>query len=198
MLSVANTKLKKSFPGKRAFSFDLPAGKTCPQAGKCRRGCYAMNGFSHMGVVRDARARNFKDSKRPGFVQDMAEEIARKRADIIRIHASGDFYTTNYLRRWLNIASLNPKTTFYAYTKSIKSVNTVEHNIPKNFHVIQSKGGKQDNLISYARAICEIRLEPWVMIRNASNSDAVALDCAKKGELFHILYHGPKTQEWTS
>ena len=43
-----------------------------------------------------------------------------KKAELIRIHVSGDFFNQKYFNAWVSIAKLNPDILFYAYTKSLK------------------------------------------------------------------------------
>jgi len=37
---------------------------------------------------------------------------------VVRVHASGEFYSAEYVRKWIIIANLNPNITFFAYTRS--------------------------------------------------------------------------------
>jgi hypothetical protein len=39
-------------------------------------------------------------------------------ASIVRIHASGDFFSREYFEKWINIARAKPWVTFYAYTRT--------------------------------------------------------------------------------
>jgi len=64
-----------------------------------------------------------------------------------RIHSSGDFFSQNYFNAWLEVAKLFPKIIFYAYTKSINFVVERINDIPSNFKITASMGGKFDNLI---------------------------------------------------
>ena len=70
-----------------------------------------------------------------------------KNADYIRVHVGGDFVTSEYMLAWFNVARMNPTIKFYAYTKAIRWMQDNEDMRPKNFRMIASVGGKQDNLI---------------------------------------------------
>ena len=71
-----------------------------------------------------------------------------QKAGIVRIHVSGDFFNESYFRAWLQVAISKPNIIFYAYTKSlIYWVNYIK-DIPGNFILNASEGGKLDAQIS--------------------------------------------------
>ena len=70
-----------------------------------------------------------------------------KNVDYIRVHIGGDFVTSEYMLSFFNVARMNPKIKFYAYTKAIGWMQDNEDMRPKNFKMIASYGSKQDNLI---------------------------------------------------
>jgi hypothetical protein len=45
-------------------------------------------------------------------------EIKRKGVLVLRIHCSGDFYSADYARKWLEIMRHCPNVRFYLYTRS--------------------------------------------------------------------------------
>jgi hypothetical protein len=65
----------------------------------------------------------------------------------IRIHDSGDFFSREYFEAWLDIANKNKHLLFYAYTKEVAMTKEYTQ-LPENFILIYSMGGKQDNLIN--------------------------------------------------
>ena len=138
-----NTKMKKS--GKKFYDFAIPAVKTCPQAGICKTYCYAQQGRYIFQQVRKGLERKYKLTLNPSFVEKMTQEIKSKQATHVRIHSSGDFYSVEYLQKWIQIAKNCPKVTFYTYSKSVSMVKSQK--IPRNFKVIFSFGGKEDHLI---------------------------------------------------
>ena len=153
-LLTQNSKLRKTSKelGKRVFNFGIPAfvdpdtGKrTCPFAGACAKFCYARKGAYIWSNVTPAFVRRYKATKQDDFVTVMAAEITKKRADYIRIHDSGDFYSPAYYAKWIEIAQALPDVRFYAYTKSLPIVEGVER--PENFDLIYSEGGTLDHQI---------------------------------------------------
>ncbi|GIW89666.1 MAG: hypothetical protein KatS3mg109_0098 [Pirellulaceae bacterium] len=70
------------------------------------------------GSTRRKYLSNLRASRRDSFVQRMVREIKDRRADRVRIHASGDFYSPEYVRKWVEIARECRQTEFYAYTRS--------------------------------------------------------------------------------
>ena len=147
-LSDGNSKLKKS----GIVSFNLIPIVHCPLAGSCKAFCYATVGQQAFASGVKRRAAAFKATLSPTFVQDMHSEIARwkkKKIKAIRVHDSGDFYSMDYLKNWLEIARLNPDVKFYAYTKSLPFVHKAFELglVPSNFRLIQSVGGLADSRI---------------------------------------------------
>jgi hypothetical protein len=76
----------------------------------------------------------------------MIAEIKKKRADYVRVHDSGDYYSKAYLAKWLEIARQLPDVKFYSYTNMIQMFNDAE--LPANYDVIYSNSGKQKDLIN--------------------------------------------------
>jgi len=70
-LLSTTSKLKKD----GIWSFGLPAGKTCPNAGACKAGCYAQAGRYKMGPVMKKREANYKASDSRFFMNKMAREL---------------------------------------------------------------------------------------------------------------------------
>lgn len=143
-----NSKLKKS----GIFSWGIPAYKsesgmlTCPAAQSCIKGCYARNGSYRLSVVKKAKERNLALSLTDSFVDTIDNEIKLRKVIKLRVHDSGDFYSIKYLNDWATIASRNPQTLFYAYTKMLPILPRVT--LPGNFVIIKSYGGKFDSLIN--------------------------------------------------
>ena len=70
-----------------------------------------------------------------------------KKATIIRVHVAGDFFSQAYFMAWMEVAKKRTDIIFYAYTKSIGYWVNQLGNIPSNFKLNASYGGKQDSLI---------------------------------------------------
>lgn len=163
---IGNAKLSKA-----VATFSLPAGHTCPGANEClaktdrltgkltdgpnaRFRCFAAMGEARATTVRVARWRNFDLLQKAKTVQGMADLIHKSipfGISYVRIHVSGDFFNEDYFKAWLNVAAANPKTIFYAYTKSLHFWVKHKKSLPKNFRLTASKGGKLDSLISKHR-----------------------------------------------
>lgn len=170
--SPANSKLKKLEKklGKKVYSFDLSAGHTCRYAKLCYSKaiespeglriqdgketefrCYAASQEVLYKNVYLSRKYNTDLIKSCGNnikkIEELIGEALPSRADYIRLHSSGDFLTLNYFIAWMNVARKNPNKTFYAYTKSLPFWIHEKDNIPENFILTASYGGKADDLI---------------------------------------------------
>jgi len=139
-LFTSNSKLKKE----SIYSFSLPAGASCPFAGACLKFCYANKGaFKYSNVIK-AHERNLSISKTAEFVDHINANIAALPSiKFFRLHSSGDFYSVEYIQKWVKIASMNPDRVFYAYTKSMQLFKGI--NLPSNFLIIQSEGTLNDD-----------------------------------------------------
>ena len=157
-LLTQNTKLKKTskFFNKRVFNFGIPAYKTasgkttCPFADKCVKFCYAKKGAYIWSNVKPAFEKRYALTKTDQFISAMTEEIKKKKADYVRVHDSGDYYSPKYLQKWLTIAKNNPSVRFYSYTNSIQFIKDLK-TIPANFDFIFSDSGKQVDLIDKSK-----------------------------------------------
>ena len=183
--------------GVRIFNFSIPAYKTksgkitCPFAADCVKFCYAQKGnYTRFPVVKESQEKKYLLTKEDNFVDLITAAIKRKKATHIRIHDSGDFYSINYLLKWVNIANDNPGVTFYAYTKSIQFFKGCI-NIPANMIIIFSEGSKKDELINiakdrHARIFQSIKELTGAGYIDASTNDLQAIQSNKKvGLIFH-------------
>lgn len=149
MVSVSrgNMKLKPSKEHKFII-WNLPAIKTCPYATEhCKGSCYAIKAEKQYPDCLPARERNFKASMESDFVELMSAYIHKacthvnyRKAEtvVVRIHESGDFYNQEYFNKWLAIANNCmdiPNVHFMAYTKSVKFVHDVPHNMTIRYSV---------------------------------------------------------------
>lgn len=152
-LLTQNTKLKKTSKllGKKVFNFGIPAYKsasgklTCPMALECVKFCYAKKGAYIWSNVKPAFEKRYELTKTDEFVSKMNAEIKSKKADFVRIHDSGDYYSKAYLDKWLKIAIHNPNVKFYSYTNMVEMFKNII--LPDNFDVIYSNSGKQKHMI---------------------------------------------------
>src|SRR5262249_36268934 len=80
--------------------------------------CYARRGRWGFPQVQAALRRNWEASRDPFFAERMIREVRSRRVRVVRIHASGDFYSVPYIRAWARVALACRGVTFYAYTRS--------------------------------------------------------------------------------
>ena len=212
--SFGNTKLKKE----GIVSFGIPAFvsadgfKTCPSAGICAEYCYARQGRYTFAQIQAPRERNLwklraihekvmGEESSWGWIDFMADivmdvEQFPKRIRRVRIHDSGDFFTEQYYHAWLDIARMCAHITFYAYSKMISMINTYELKTRlalDNFHVVQSYGGKEDQLINQSLPHTKVFPTHDLMLASGyidgTHSDKPAYTgCTHIG----LVYHGNK------
>lgn len=176
LLSMGNTKIGKNLI--RTASFGLEALKTCPNAGACAIGCFALGGNYLFQSVKDAQERRLQSSKQDNFIDEMCNELVKLRVGAVRVHDAGDYYEEKYLDKWIEIAKRNPSVIFYSYTKSIdffkSDVNTWKKTLPSNMVITFSYGGKRDDLINREtdkHALVFMSLEELLASGYANTSD---------------------------
>jgi hypothetical protein len=170
------------------YTFSLPSGHSCPFAldclskadkvtGKITDGretlyrCFSATTEAYSRVTRDQRWHNFDILRHldfDGMVQALQESLPIK-CDIVRVHVGGDFFNQRYFDAWLEVARLRPSTTFYAYTKSLPYWVARLGNIPSNFVLTASRGGRMDNLID------ELSLKVAEVVFSLDEADEKAL-----------------------
>lgn len=105
--------------GEAIHSWSIPAVATCPGATEaCLGDCYATKNFFLIPGVKATMAWRLRQSRRDDFARRMTREVKRKGCLVVRIHVSGDFYSPEYVRKWVEVAENCPATTFYFYTRS--------------------------------------------------------------------------------
>lgn len=103
-------------------TFNLPALATCTPSPWCARRCYARRGnMARCSVVAS-------HVRRLGETQDLASWIDRMSAEVflaqingypaVRIHSSGDLYSLDYFRAWLEVARNVPTMPIFGFTKA--------------------------------------------------------------------------------
>jgi hypothetical protein len=193
-----NGKMKKS-TGTPIYNWGIPAIKCCPNAGICKKGCYANSGaylFSNVSTVFDKR---YELSLGVDFINTISAEITRRGIKKVRIHDSGDFYSLGYAVKWFLIAQKHRDVQFYAYTKMVKWFNNLML-VPVNLTIIYSYGGTEDNFINpdkhrHSRVfetVDQLLDNGYV---DASNDDSVALN--PDNHRIGLVYHGKKAYDNT-
>jgi len=112
-------------------------------------------------------------------------------AGYVRVHDSGDFFSQDNFDAWLEVARRRPRTTFYAYTKSLAYWVARLGNIPANFVLTASVGGTQDNFIGLhglrsARVVFS-EAEAAALGLEVDHDDSHAMS---PGPSFALLVHG--------
>lgn len=139
--------------GKGVYHFStLPGTETytsekfnCTVAGTCPCdciGCYGKTGNYRFRSTKDSLAIRTLIAKTDlaFMVEEICKEIKKHDIKMVRIHATGDFFSSDYVNAWTEIAKRNPATVFWTYTKatfqeletlnSLKNVNIVSSVIP--------------------------------------------------------------------
>ena len=100
-------------------SFSLPVLKTCPGKTEfCSRLCYGLNGRFTKQSMREIYQSNLEASKQADFAERIVREILKTKAEVFRLHVVGDFYSVEYVERWLEIADRLPDVKFFGSTRS--------------------------------------------------------------------------------
>lgn len=138
-LSDGNKKLVPNATTAYAI-WNMPAIQTCPYRTRdCEKFCYARKAEQAYPTCLPSRQRNFEASLRDDFVYRMTLTLLERRKGcrkarlIVRIHESGDFYSADYVGKWLRVMNNceGEDIVFIAYTKSFPFFDGVE--LPKNF-----------------------------------------------------------------
>ena len=105
--------------GKGVYHFSTLPGCNGTCFGTCD-GCYAMRGnYRFKSVMSALQIRTDIARNDPQFLADeITREIKAHKIEYVRIHASGDFFSADYVKAWISIAMANPNTNFWTYTKS--------------------------------------------------------------------------------
>lgn len=228
--SPANKKLRKLYTkrfakkwlagNRKIYSFDLPAGYTCPFAkdcfakvvnGKIKDGpdtlfrCYAASDEVRYPVVHRSRQNNLRKIRKSNGVTEIRRKILAnlpKDIGICRIHSGGDFHKPSYFHAWLQVAKNRSDILFYAYTKALGYWATHKDEIPSNLVLTASKGGKLDSLIDIygfrSTIVVGTKAEAKRLGLQIDESDHLAADPAKYNQDFALLVHGiqPAGSEW--
>ena len=145
----------------------------CPRAGACGRVCYAKFGTYQFSNVKARHLLNLEYvlEAPDDWQRQMIDEVHHKRFNAsgvrhnlpydrtdmwlskwitfggtaVRIHDGGDFFSSDYIDRWVTIADTTPHVLFYAYTKEVAAFKG--RSLPRNFRLIYSLGGTEDHLV---------------------------------------------------
>ena len=216
--SHGNAKLKKR------LIFSLPAGKTCPGALFCKSfaviqpdgkrkiqdgkdtkfRCFAASSEVQYDAVYNLRATNMELLMQACINASMADLIdasvqhhRKKNEKLVRIHESGDMFSLAYLLAWIEVAKRNPDMIFYCFSKSLDLFLGLE--LPSNFYLTASKGGKFDYLIEEGHfprysVVVKTEEEAAALGLEIDHDDSHCLG----DKPFALLVHGtqPKGSDW--
>jgi hypothetical protein len=207
--SLGNAKLSND-----TLIFDIPAGYTCPAAknclafanrktGKIKDGknielrCYAASQEAVYSNVRKKRWDNYSILKSAKNVNELVQIIEysllkniKRNTKKVRIHSSGDYFSLDYLKAWIQIAKRNKSLIFYSYTKSVHFFKQCEGEIPSNFRITFSHGGKYDSLIEDKDKSAKVVFSPEeakLLKLKIDHDDSNAYSKSKKS--FSLLIH---------
>lgn len=118
--------------GKDVYIFNLPAKQTCTPTSWCLEGkngkpaCYALRNNFLLPSVLKSTSERYEMSKSDNFIEEMINFIKKKKVKYFRIHSSGDFYSEDYIDKWIEIAKNCPETKFRSSTHRRDLIQKVE------------------------------------------------------------------------
>lgn len=200
--------------GKQIHTFTLPSGYTCPGASACMTRadrvdghitdgpkqtfrCFAASMEARLTQLRAKGWHNLEMLKRcGGDCDNMADLIHASlpvNAKIVRVHVGGDFFSNTYFQAWIRVSRRNPDVRFYAYTKSLPF--WIANEIPENFRLTASEGGKFDHLIAQhglktSKVVFSIE-EAAALGLEIDHDDSHAYNA---GDSFALLIHGAQAK----
>lgn len=199
-------KTEEAHPGYYFRTWSIPASPdTCPNAGRCKHGCYAGTGRMGCPTAQNAYAENLIMIEDGTFEERISEEIATEAAKAarggkqlrIRIHDTGDFFSEEYLDTWIRVMQRFPEVRFYAYTKMVSLVSSKV--LPANLRIVYSYGGKEDALLDTIRDVAKAAVIGESAPLPLGYADGSHDDFwASEGMSVAIRYHGPKSRAWTA
>jgi len=63
--------------------------------------------------MREIYQSNLEASKQADFVEGIVREILKTKAEVFRLHVVGDFYSVEYVEKWIEIADRLPDVKFF-------------------------------------------------------------------------------------
>jgi len=214
--SQGNSKL-----GKHIHTISLLSGWSCPYAKDCLSKAHVDKdtGKKHLVDGKDTKFRCFSASQevlykntylqrehnfnlvkklKKDAIVTIIKDSMPKNATTIRIHVGGDFFNQEYFDAWLQVAKDMPDVLFYAYTKALVLWVKRIDEIPTNFKLNASKGGKNDDLIE------KHNLKQAIVVYSEKQAEDLGLEidhddthAYKDDKSFALLVHGsqPKGSE---
>jgi hypothetical protein len=216
---------------RKVYSLDLLSGWSCPFAHECKSKatetgeiskagnprmkivdgkhtkfrCFSASQEALLPNVYKLRKGNF-NALRDMHINDMIHYLHTDLptdAGIIRIHVAGDFFSSDYMQAWYNVAMMNPNVLFYAYTKSIRywQFHIKEYPTLDNLVLTASYGGSDDELIQEyglrSATVVFSESEAHSLFCEIDHDDSHAARPDLRNQDFALLIHGvqPKGSE---
>lgn len=202
--------------GKRkVYSFDLISGYSCPHANECfskavvdpvtgkksiqdgkntQFRCFSASQEVLFTNVYNLRKANFDGlrGKTAGEMFRLLAEALPKNVGIVRIHVAGDFFNQEYFDAWLAIALVRTDVLFYAYTKSLPYWIARRDQMPANFVLTASRGGRKDDMIEKhgLRSVKVVFSEAEAGSLEIDHTDEHAANPDTRNTDFALLLHG--------
>ncbi len=108
--------------GEIARSFGVPLKDTCCNgsgiASACRHHCYVHKVREGRDGIEKRYEKNVEVAQRPDFEKLMTGAIQKAGIRHIKLHVSGDFFSTVYINSWTVIARRLPDVVFWIYTRA--------------------------------------------------------------------------------
>lgn len=157
-------------------------------------GCYAKKAQRNKNVVIH-RLKNYMYSTMPNFEEKISEEIVKNKHKFIaiRVHEAGDFYSQEYVNKWVRIAKGFPDLLFYTYTKRMKDFDFREMMRLKNFVVIDSMKAGTFNFGNEEEVRRQAKLGlfvcPWDKKKGISCGHGCTYCLTKKAQETGVVFH---------
>jgi|TARA_R110000851_G_scaffold251971_5_gene404511 hypothetical protein len=148
------------------------------------------NAFSNLTLLSEAG--------KVGGIDGMAELIINSiqyhgfhTSKVFRIHEGGDFFSSDYLKAWIQVAKHFSNIKFYTHTTSLNFWLSNKSSIPRNMNLIASVDKNNEDMIMknklrYARVVYSVE-EAAKLGLSIDFDDSIA---AFKDESFALLLHG--------
>jgi len=132
-----------TLPGNKEYKVTIN-GQEYETTGTCAdlcTGCYGTKGnYRFSNTINNIGVRNVIAREYMNFCElAIMAQIKADNIKTVRIHATGDFFSRDYLEMWKRIIKANPATVFWTYTKEtaaetafdeLENANIVKSNVP--------------------------------------------------------------------
>lgn len=160
-----------TLPGTKEYTHSKLNFTTCGTCPCNCIGCYGMSGnYTRYKSIYDSLALRTIIARLDldFMVDEINKQIAKQNIKYIRIHATGDFFSADYVKAWIKIAKENPNTIFWTYTKAtfkeLDELNSLE-NVNIVSSVVPGKGfnfGKCDYILNTYEYLKSIGENPYI------------------------------------